>query len=141
MKKSISLMVAGMAVAAACVLGGAGCTSVQTSRAFSDKWFEGTPAPMESVVVENWGVYLFNKWPIVCGDPENVGSTVFFKDTVSLENNCRLVDEEMRRVGASVPMDYKSELDEVGSTGLWIFWKKVLVTSASVYDGARPMGK
>ncbi len=141
MKKSNLRRLALAAVAAACVAGGWGCASVERSMAFSDRWFGETPPPMETVVVENWGVYLFNKWPIICGDPTDVGSPVFFRDTVNLENNCRLVDAEMKRVGASVPMDYKTELDEVGSTGFWIFWKRVLVTSATVYDGARPMGK
>ena len=53
-------------------------------------------------VVENSGWYLFDCIPLASGNPDNPNGHMcrFFTDTVTLENNVKLLDEAVKRTGA-----------------------------------------
>ena len=55
------------------------------------------------VVVSNEGCYLFGFIPLLSGDPEypNRDVSVIFKNTLTLETNIRLLEEEAKRQGAA----------------------------------------
>ena len=59
-----------------------------------------------TVDIQNTGWFLFNCLPIASGEPEspNQDGCRFFEDTVTLENNMRLLRHAMIREGA-----YKAE--------------------------------
>ena len=99
-----------------------GCASVEVAT-------EGT----DLVVVENSGGYLFRFIPIFSGDPDYPNQEVcnWFEDTVHLETNIRLLNEETERQNA---VGYRnlvtSTYDE--SVFLVLFKRKVLRTSAEL---------
>ena len=78
--------------AAAALALAAGCVSVEVTAA----------GGAESIVVENSGCYLFYCIPLFSGDPDYPNQQVcsWFTNTVKLDNNIRLLDEEAKDRGA-----------------------------------------
>lgn len=117
-------------------LAGFGCTTVHISRSFP-KINELSPIqPAASIVVENYGYYLFGFVPIICGDTSNPNSTScdWFTDTVTIDNNVKLVKREADKFGSEVILgDLKTETKSSGSFSAWIFWRKIITTSACIY--------
>ena len=79
-----------------------GCASVHTATDFSGVKVEEHMAPIETVEITNTGWSLFMCIPIASGnvDAPNVASTRFFSRTVTLENNMKMLSDEMARVKA-----------------------------------------
>ena len=115
----------------------AGCTTVQKSETFP-KINELSPIqPVASVVVENYGYYLFGIWPIWCGDVENPNSAScdWFTDTVTIDNNVKLIQKEADSYGEGVSLgELKTEVETSGSFSAWILWRKIITTSACIYE-------
>ena len=65
-------------------------------------------------VVENSGWYLFNAIPIASGDPDNPDCASFsiFGDTVTLENNVKLLERARKEQGAASYKDVVSYTTE-----------------------------
>ena len=86
-------MTARLALLAGLALFAGGCATVDFAQAGS----------RQLVNVENVGWYLFNAIPIATGDPErpNSCSCRLFRDTVTLENNMKLLDYAVRKTGAT----------------------------------------
>lgn len=120
-----------------CCLILSGCVSLQKSESFPENNELGLVHPKASIVVENYGYYLFGIWPIVCGDVEkpNSFSVDLFSDTVTVDNNMTIVKNEVSKYGTNVTLDQiKSEVTTTGSFSAWILWRKIIVTSACVYE-------
>ena len=59
--------------------------------------------PVELVDISNTNWLFLSLLPIASGDPDNPDgwTTCFFRDTVTVENQVRMLEAEARRVGAS----------------------------------------
>lgn len=70
---------------------GGGCATIKTSSA----------GGREMVAIENSGWYLFNLIPLASGNPENPNGfdCVFGRQTTTLDNNMRILEDEMVRRG------------------------------------------
>lgn len=82
-----------------------GCTSVQVQTDFRGVKVEDGLMPIEVVDVynTNW-LFLSLDWlPIASGDPDNPDgwTTCFFRDTATIENQMKMLENEAKRVGAS----------------------------------------
>lgn len=114
-----------------------GCTTVQKSESFPKINDLSPIQPVASIVVENYGYYLFGIWPIWCGNAEkpNAMSSRFFKDTVTIDNNVSLIKKEADSYGENVSLgELKTEVETSGSFSAWILWRKIITTSACVYE-------
>ena len=76
----------------------AGCTTVRYSTTFNDVKVEDGETPLEIVEIENSGWELFKFIPLASGNPQkpNRLSCRWFTDTVTLQNNLNLLEQEMK---------------------------------------------
>jgi len=76
---------------AVCLVLSSGCTSVSVCNQGKD-----------TVVIQNSGCFLFCILPLFSGDPDYPNQSVcnWFDDTVKLETNIRLLNEEIEKQGA-----------------------------------------
>lgn len=112
-----------------------GCMSIERS---STEYVTegGIVVPGEQVFISNYGYYLFGIWPIWCGDIENPNSAGcdWFTDTVTVDNNVKLIEREALSYGAESTLgELKTEVETSGSFSAWILWRKIITTSACVY--------
>ena len=86
---------------------------------------------VECVQVFNSGWKLFSCLPLASGDPDmpNLSSCVFFTDTVTLQNQLKMLEAEARRVGAkkadNVITSYASE-----RIFMFLLLREKIITSA-----------
>lgn len=111
-----------------------GCATIQTARNFDGKTVDGHAKPLATITTENYGYYLFGQpcLPLIVGNPyqPNEDTWLFFEDTVVVDNNITMANNEARRLGAKQIVNIKSEVSWTGSFSLWIVWKKLVFTSA-----------
>jgi len=110
------------ALAAACLAFASGCCSVDVSR-------DGA----NTVVVQNSGCYLFCIVPLFSGDPDYPNQSVcnWFENTVKLETNMRLLNEEAAKEGARDVRNVVSHKDD--DIIIWLLLKrKIFRTSAEL---------
>ena len=113
----------------------AGCSSVGLTSSYPSANAKLGERPVASLVVENNGYYLFSFIPLFAGDPGRRHHTIFFKDTVTLENNVKMLEEEARKRGNVV-------LDELVTVGgdycipytVWLLSRRTISTSANLYS-------
>ena len=76
----------------------AGCTTVRYSTTFHDVKVEDGETPLEIVEIENSGWELFKFIPLASGNPQkpNRLSCRWFSNTVTLQNNLNLLEQEMK---------------------------------------------
>lgn len=81
----------------------AGCASVESAHKFNHVRTNAGNTPISTVSVQNTGWFLLDWLPLCCGDPEspNLKASRFFTNTVTLENNLRMLDAKMRQEGAT----------------------------------------
>lgn len=111
-----------------------GCSSVQTTVSYPSANAKLGDRPIASLVVENNGYYLFGLFPLFSGNHEKRHNTVFFKDTVTLENNVLMLEEEAKKHGNVI-------IDDLVTVGgdysipytIWLLSRRTLSTSANVY--------
>ena len=80
-----------------------GCASIRHSDIFHGVKMEDDETPLEMVEIENSGWKLFKFIPIASGDtlhPNKCGCR-WFQDTVTLQNNLKLLEIEMKERGAT----------------------------------------
>ena len=80
-----------------------GCASVHVAKEYHGVRVEDGRAPVATVEIENSGWFLFSFIPIGSGDPEQPNKVAcrWFRDTVHLESNMRLLDSQMKAAGAT----------------------------------------
>ena len=109
-----------------------GCTVIETSR----------QGDRTMVSVMNTGWYLFNFIPLASGDPSapNSHNPIFFRKTVNLENNVKMLDYAMRKEGASGFREIVSHTTD--ETFLFILVKRhACYTSAELLYDVEPLWK
>ena len=86
-------------------------------------------------VVENYGWRLFDLIPLVAGDPDSLHESgcKVFTDTVTLENNQKLLDRAVKRAGATGVRFQNSYMTDEQT--LFTFYRRTYYTSAElVFD-------
>ena len=80
----------------------------------------------------NCGLYLFNVIPIWSGkvDYPNRKDYELWQDMVNYWDMRRLLDRELKRLGADEVEDISMKSYSSGAWGLWIFWKKSMTATA-----------
>lgn len=80
-----------------------GCATVQYSATFHGVKVEDGETPLEIVEVENTGWRLFKFIPLASGNPKkpNRISCRWFSNTVTLQNNLNLLEQEMLARGVT----------------------------------------
>ena len=74
-----------------------GCMTVHKSSVFENIRVDDSRAPLCSIEIENTVWLLLNFIPLGSGDPEepNVNTCRYFRNTVNLENNMKVLNREM----------------------------------------------
>lgn len=122
MKQNLASLLVIALFAAACSLS-TGCTSVGVT----------TNCGPNMVVIQNSGCFLFSAIPLFSGDPRYPNEEVcnWFENTVKLETNVRLLEEEAYTQHARGYRNITSHLDEEK-----LFWfilkRKIYRTSAEL---------
>ena len=81
----------------------AGCASVRTTRVFNGVKVDGGYTPLATVSIENTGWFLFNCIPLGSGNPNRPNEVTWcpFQDTVTLDNNMKMLDATMTDMDAT----------------------------------------
>ena len=119
----------GLLLAAACLCG---CSALETSSDFRGVTVDRNVEPVAVVAAENSGWYLFGRLPMITGDPERPGHVRFFHDTVTLENNVRMVAAKARLENATNIVNLTSRVHDDLAIGLFVFGRRLVVTSAVI---------
>ena len=90
-----------------------GCASVTPLKTPSDLKV-GDVVPVEAVEISNSAWYLLSCIPLFSGDVDrpNVGGCKLFQDTLTLQNQMKMLEAEARRVGATRAFDVSTATDE-----------------------------
>ena len=80
----------------------AGCATINRANDYHGMGIEDGEAPIETIEIENTGWMLLRYIPLGSGDPlrPNEKTCRFFRNTVTLQNNLEMLEDEMERVGA-----------------------------------------
>ena len=79
-----------------------GCSSVKRLTDFRGVKVEDGLSPIETVDIYNTNWLLLSLLPIASGDPDNPDgwTTCFFRNTATVENQIKMLEDEAKRVGA-----------------------------------------
>lgn len=79
-----------------------GCTTVQYSTVYNGVKVDNGRTPLATVEIENSGWFLLGFIPLASGDPNHPGkcSCRFFQNTVTLENNFKVLERTVDESGA-----------------------------------------
>ena len=79
-----------------------GCATIKQATEYHDVNIEDGETPLETVEIENSGWMIFKCIPLGSGDPLRPNETTcrFFRNTVTLQNNLEMLEDEMERVQA-----------------------------------------
>lgn len=104
----MSIKAACMGALAALVL--VGCTSVTRLTDCRGVKVEEGLTPIETVEIFNSNWLLLSLIPIASGDPDNPDgwTTCFFRNTVNLDSQMKMLEAEAKRVGASKAVNVTS---------------------------------
>lgn len=80
----------------------AGCATVKSANEYYGVCIEDGEQPIETLEIENTGWLLFRCIPLGSGDPlrPNQKTCRFFRNTVTLQNNLEMLEDEMERIDA-----------------------------------------
>ena len=86
-----------------------GCASVTPLKTPSGMKVDGV-VPVESVEVSNSAWYLLSCIPLFSGDVDhpNAGDFKLFRNTLTLQNQLKMLEDEAKRVGATRAIDVTS---------------------------------
>ena len=101
-------------LAAAAALFACGCTTVLKSKEFGDVKTDGGSTPVATVEIENSVWLLFNCIPVASGSPDhpNLNKCKFFRNTVNLPNNMKVLQAELEREGVTKVTNLTSHYTE-----------------------------
>ena len=113
------------------------CGCVRTSTL---EWVKPAPDTVSSsgkpvvwhLKARNCGLYLFNVIPIWSGkvSSPNRKDYELWLDMVNYWDMRRLLDRELKRLGADEVEDISMKSYSTGAWGLWIFWKRSMTADA-----------
>jgi len=109
-----------------------GCCTVASSHDFRGAKVDGNANPIAVLAIDNSGWYFLGCIPIVTGDPDNPGHVRFFHDTVTLENNIKMLANKARQEKATNIANLTSRVRDDLAIGLFIFGRKQVFTSAVI---------
>ena len=80
----------------------AGCATVKSANEYHGVCIEDGEQPVETLEIENTGWLLFKCIPLGSGDPlcPNRKTCRLFRNTVTLQNNLEMLEDEMERIDA-----------------------------------------
>lgn len=109
-----------------------GCATTRVTTIFPENAVVDARKPLAVVHAENYGYYLFSVIPLFAGNPDrqNECSMAFFTDTVTVENNRKMIARHAEEMGAASIADVRNHTDWTGGFSLWIVWKQVLSSNA-----------
>ena len=115
-----------------CVIFLTGCVTTEVSTQFNDNITAEGNTPVATIFAENYGYYLFGYLPICAGNPDkpNVNTMSLFEDTVTIENNSKMINLEAQKLGATSLAEIRHSTNWTGGFSLWIIWKQVLTSNA-----------
>lgn len=110
-----------------------GCASVQTTRAFNGVKVDNGYTPLATVSIENTGWFLFNCIPLGSGNPDRPNYTDWhiFRNTVTLDNNMKMLDATMTLHGATCFEHLTSHLKD-DFYYFFILYRRTCQTSAVI---------
>ncbi len=116
-----------------------GCATTEVSTTFEDISVNNKK-PAGTIVAENYGYYLFGYLPICAGNPDkpNETSMTIFEDTVSIQNNQKMLNLEAKKLNSNEITDVRHSTYWTGSFSLWIIWKQVLSSNALAIKNKQP---
>ncbi|MBR4171048.1 MAG: hypothetical protein IKR48_05300 [Kiritimatiellae bacterium] len=119
-----------------------GCASIQVCRDFKGVAIEGEQHPIATIAAENYGYYLFGFIPLITGNPNQPerNDCFWFRDTVTVQNNMRMVANAARREHGDALANVKTTTSFDGSFSFWIVFRKIIFTSAVVTGTGQPKG-
>ena len=99
---------------AAAALFACGCTTVLKSKEFGDVKTDGGSTPVAAVEIENSVWLLFNFIPVASGNPRypNGHLCKFFSNTVTLQNNMKVLQTELELEGVTKVANLTSHYSE-----------------------------
>jgi len=109
-----------------------GCTSVQVADQLNGQKIATAGTNVAHIYGENWGIYCLSI-PIVGGDTEKPGGTVWGKDTVNVKAVTDMVTDKSKALGGTSTLDLKSN-----TSSFWImptfvcFYRSVEVSGNAV---------
>ena len=117
--------------AAMALIACAGCATVHSVDNYHGMGAENGETPVETVEIENTGWLLFKFIPLGSGNPlaPNRCSSKLFQNTVTLQNNLEMLEDEMERVNASRVLNLTSR-----TTDESVFW--ILLTRRAYHTSA-----
>ena len=85
-----------------CVVLSAGCTTVQCAANYNGVKVDNGREPIATLEIENSGWFLLSVIPLASGNPEKPDSfgCKMFRNTVTLENNFRVLEKKAKELGA-----------------------------------------
>lgn len=80
----------------------AGCTTVQYSAVYNGVKVDNGRTPLATVEIENSGWLLLGVIPLASGNPDHPGKCTckFFQNTVTIENNFKVLERTVEESGA-----------------------------------------
>ena len=111
----------------------AGCASVRTTRVFNGVKVDGGYTPLATVSIENTGWFLFNCIPLGSGNPNRPNEVTWcpFQDTVTLDNNMKMLDATMTGMDATCFEHLTSHLKD-DFYYFFILYRRTCQTSAVI---------
>ena len=81
----------------------AGCATIRSTDIYHGIHVENGATPLATIEVENSGWELFKCLPLASGNPNfpNKNTCHWFTNTVTLQNNIEMLDQEMKTRGAT----------------------------------------
>jgi hypothetical protein len=129
MQKKIQLLAILLAILSVLT---AGCATYEIAKDFNKQKIETTDAtPIASIHADNFGYYLFNSIPLITGDTKNVNSFCVFKNTVTVKPVIAMLTEKAKELGATRTTNIKTNVEQTGVIGLWIFWYRGVQASGN----------
>lgn len=131
MKKSEYFLVA---ISAVLIIVLAGCAHTHSSKSFNGQLTEVTDdKPVAHIHADIFGYYLFNKYPIVVGNPYSKWGFSLFTDTVTTEDCVYMLTQRAEEMNADKVTNIKTNIENTGAVGycFWIFWYKDVQASGN----------
>ena len=128
---------------AAAALFACGCTTVLKSKEFGDVKTDGGSTPVAAVEIENSVWLLFNFIPVASGNPRypNRNLCHFFRNTVNLQNNMKVLQAELEREDVSKVANLTSHYSEESYLFFLLARRACHTSAVLVKSDAKDRGK
>ena len=129
-------------VAAAALFAG-GCTTVLKSKEFGNVKVDGGATPVAAIEIENSVWLLFNFIPVASGNPRypNGHLCKFFSNTVTLQNNMKVLQTELELEGVTKVANLTSHYSEESYLFFLLARRACHTSAVLVKSDAKDRGK